>query len=178
MTASFTHTYTKARIQVIVAEYTYLLLRAGLDESHAESIAEGIRRRFVQRVTMYATDAEGFTHGEVQLSLDWDRHDRFIADGKVTVTIDAELWKEDASPDVRLAVRTLREFIAGSGLEMGVEIGLTPEVMADRAKEVEADELMNLVASPDRPWAGEPVSFGGEIEETPELRVDTRLSDK
>jgi hypothetical protein len=174
MSGTYTYTFTKARLELIVDEFEALLVRAGSDDENAAAIAAGVRQRMCTAVTLWAGHASDDTiaiEREVRLSVDWDLHDESVERGEDMVALDEKAWKGGVSPDTRVHVRRFREAVDTQGLDWGVSVTLAPDYSSGEPRD-EARRVMNLVPGRQRRWRADKQSVESHLEEAPELTYE------
>jgi hypothetical protein len=172
MPETYTYTFTKARLELVVDEFEALLLRAGCSETAAAAIAEGVRKRMCLAVVLRAGRRDGsgvfIVDREVRLAVDWDSFDEALSRGEDTVALDEHAWQGGVSPETRVHVRRFRQAVEDQRLDWRVGVQLAAEFKTGTRRE-EADKLMRLRDSSSHKWRGPRQELESRLEEVPEL---------
>ena len=176
MTSTFTatSTYTYARLQLLKLQIEIAIRRiGGVSASFQQSILNGLDKRLIGEVSFYALDASNLCRAQLDLTIDWARHELEVTSGRATVTIDGR-WRESAAIEVDAAIDLFNRYVH--------ENSLSSRCLVSYARGVDgtaANRELGLKDAEPMKWAeGDRVTRGYNIPELKELRVGLRLLDR
>jgi hypothetical protein len=173
-TNTYTHTYTKPRIDVVEDHFTFFFACAGLNKADIKKHLDSIRSNELQAVGVYL-EKDGFMIAEVELDVDWNvHHDAIRVSGNMFDT-NRGGWKNGVAPEAYILVQGLVDEANRLGLEIRHWIRVTQAVRNDSNKhKMVCDNLGYSFGSSVAKWKKPPAAVSRGINYLPEATVTTR----
>ncbi|MEV0975934.1 hypothetical protein [Streptomyces sp. NPDC049915] len=116
-----------------------------------------MRKKYVEHLLIYGTDLLGTVWCELDIKIDWSRHEFHMAAGRTTVGIDSR-WRDGAAIEVDEAVDLFEKCMAARGL--------SPKVMYRYPAGADVQTIRKELGT----GPGDPVKWAG-VAEGPQMRV-------
>jgi hypothetical protein len=153
MAGTKTYTGTFTRMDLLEQQVRVALRRANVPKSSLDIAVAGVRKKYIVSLQIYAVTSTGKAVGELEIKIDWQRHQFHISTSGDTVKIDSR-WKNDTAIEIDEALNVFEGFLERSGITSVVRYVYYP------GADVKAigRELGTTPSTP-MPWAG-PVTDG------------------
>jgi hypothetical protein len=169
---TYTHTWTKTRLEAIQDQVHKLLLYAGIPGNHIETVLKGVEAQDFCAVAVYGKDADGLRIVEVVLTMDWSAHQKLTL---VVPNIIGDLpgWQEDEAPEVRVAGYRFAEVVKKLELSTWFWARFTPAIKSDPPLYESMCQQYGFTGKAPK-WRDNPEMREDALIELPELTVEIR----
>ncbi len=171
-----TYTYTKTRLSVIDDQFEFFFRCAGMSDAEVEKMLHAIELHQLKAVGVYIEE-NGYKTAEVELSVDWDMHNKIILKTGNTLNTDIAGWNDDGiAPEAYIPVQKVAKIAKEKGTTLRSWILVSNEVFSDKTKhKAVCDELGYSFGSSVPSFKEEINEKIRPVNEVEELTVATRV---
>jgi len=128
-TTYYIHTHTAtatfARLELIKMQVRIALLRTtDISASALSGVEKAIDNKWINKITTYVVDSQGYCHAQLLLEIDWDEHNLQLSKGRAIVSID-EKWIDNTAIEVDEAIQIFNRFVSAKGLTTKHQYSIT-----------------------------------------------------
>lgn len=176
LTNSYTRTFTKPRINVVSDQFELFFRCSGMNDSEVEKFLQAIEKHELEAVGAYIVE-NGYRVAEVELELDWDKHEELIHLHGNLFDTDLPGWRDGVAPEAYIAVSHLSKAAKEQGLQLRTWIRVSYMIRSvpENHKRV-CNTLGYSFGSTVEPWESPPTENARQIHYLQEGKVIQRTA--
>lgn len=176
MTDVNTNTYTHTRISVIEDQFEMFLVCAGMSDSKKEKILQAIENQELKAIGVYIEE-EGFRIAEVEIEVDWEKHNALVSVNGSLFDTDLPGWKDNVAPEAHVVVGRLSSAAKKQGLPLRTWIKASDRIRQSKDEyEHLCEKLGYAYNSTPAPWKEPPLEKEREVQGLAEICVISRAT--